>query len=81
VRVIRRQFSRAEQWPTYNAYRLKVTSPGRAGFCPINRHSGDYEQLDRWVFSVKGAIVIAKYGHSWRGIKPKVGAEHGDGGC
>src|SRR5260370_5128486 len=31
--------------------------------------------------SVKGAIVIAKYGHSWRGIKPKVAAEHGAGGC
>ncbi len=31
--------------------------------------------------SVKGAIVIARYGHSWRGIKPKVAAEHGAVGC
>jgi N-acetylated-alpha-linked acidic dipeptidase len=30
---------------------------------------------------VKGAIVIAKYGESWRGIKPKVAAEHGAIGC
>ncbi|MGA2718851.1 MAG: transferrin receptor-like dimerization domain-containing protein, partial [Candidatus Acidiferrales bacterium] len=37
----------------------------------------DYEDLDRLGVSVKGAIVIAKYGNSWRGIKPKVAAEHG----
>ncbi len=30
---------------------------------------------------VKGKIVIAKYGHSWRGIKPKVAQEHGAIGC
>src|SRR5438046_8970855 len=31
--------------------------------------------------SVKGKIVIARYYHSWRGIKPKVAAEHGAVGC
>ena len=31
--------------------------------------------------SVKGKIVLAKYGHSWRGIKPKVAQEHGAIGC
>jgi len=41
----------------------------------------DYEQLDRLGVSVKGAIVIARYGGSWRGIKPKVAAEHGAVGC
>ena len=30
---------------------------------------------------MKGAIVIARYGGSWRGIKPKVAAEHGAVGC
>jgi len=30
---------------------------------------------------VKGAIVIAKYGKCWRGVKPKVAAEHGAVGC
>ena len=30
---------------------------------------------------MKGAIIIARYGHSWRGIKPQVGAEHGAIGC
>ncbi len=41
----------------------------------------DYEQLDRLGISVRGAIVIARYGQSWRGIKPKVAAEHGAIGC
>jgi N-acetylated-alpha-linked acidic dipeptidase len=41
----------------------------------------DYERLKRLGVSVKGAIVIAKYGRSWRGIKPKVAAEHGAVGC
>jgi N-acetylated-alpha-linked acidic dipeptidase len=41
----------------------------------------DYEKLDRLGISVKGAIVIAKYLHSWRGVKPKVAAEHGAIGC
>ena len=41
----------------------------------------DYEELDRLGISVKGAIVIARYGESWRGIKPKVAAEHGAVGC
>ena len=41
----------------------------------------DYEQLERMGISVKGAIVIARYGESWRGIKPKVAAEHGAVGC
>jgi N-acetylated-alpha-linked acidic dipeptidase len=30
---------------------------------------------------VKGAIVITRYGSGWRGIKPKVAAEHGAVGC
>jgi len=41
----------------------------------------DYEKLERLGVSVKGAIVIARYGESWRGIKPKVAAAHGAVGC
>jgi N-acetylated-alpha-linked acidic dipeptidase len=37
--------------------------------------------LERMGVSVKGAIVIARYGQTWRGIKPKVAAEHGAVGC
>ena len=31
--------------------------------------------------NIKGKIVIAKYGGSWRGIKPKVAYENGAIGC
>jgi N-acetylated-alpha-linked acidic dipeptidase len=41
----------------------------------------DYEELERMGVDVKGKIVIAKYGGSWRGIKPKVATEHGAIGC
>ncbi len=41
----------------------------------------DYETLARMGVDVKGKIVIAKYGQSWRGIKPKVAQEHGAIGC
>jgi len=41
----------------------------------------DYEVLERKGIDVRGRIVIARYGGSWRGIKPKVAAEHGAIGC
>ena len=41
----------------------------------------DYEQLAKLGVDVKGKIVIARYGRSWRGIKPKVASEHGAVGC
>ena len=69
-----------EQLPSYNAYSIDgdVTAP--LVFVNYGLPS-DYEELDRLGVSVKGAIVIAKYGNSWRGIKPKVAAEHGAIGC
>jgi N-acetylated-alpha-linked acidic dipeptidase len=70
----------AEQLPTYNAYSIDgdVTAP----LVYVNYGSReDYEQLDRLGISVKGAIVIARYGENWRGTKPKVAAEHGAIGC
>jgi N-acetylated-alpha-linked acidic dipeptidase len=70
----------SEQLPTYNAYSTDgdVTAP----LVFVNYGlPADYEQLERLGVSVQGAIVIAKYGHSWRGIKPKVAAEHGAVGC
>jgi len=41
----------------------------------------DYEELSRLGIDVKGKIVLAKYGGSWRGIKPKVAYENGAIGC
>lgn len=37
----------------------------------------DYEVLERYGIDVEGKIVIAKYGRSWRGIKPKLAGEKG----
>ena len=37
----------------------------------------DYEALERLGVSVKGKIVIARYGQGWRGLKPKLAQEHG----
>src|ERR1022692_2605007 len=70
----------SEQLPTYNAYSVDgdVTAP----LVYVNYgNRDDYEQLDRLGVSVKGAIVIARYGEGWRGIKPKVAGEHGAVGC
>src|SRR5438445_1082358 len=70
----------SEQLPTYNAYSIDgdVTAP----LVYVNYGiPEDYEQLERMGVSVKGKIVIARYYHSWRGIKPKVAAEHGAVGC
>ncbi len=69
-----------EQLPTYNAYSIDgdVTAP----LVYVNYGiPDDYEKLDRMGISVKGCIVITRYGGSWRGIKPKVAAEHGAVGC
>ncbi|HEX4380700.1 MAG TPA: M28 family peptidase, partial [Candidatus Acidoferrum sp.] len=69
-----------EQLPTYNVYSIDgdVTAP----LVYVNYSiPEDYEQLERMGISVKGKIVIARYYHSWRGIKPKVAAEHGAVGC
>jgi N-acetylated-alpha-linked acidic dipeptidase len=69
-----------EQLPAYNAYSIDgdVTAP----LVYVNYGMPeDYEVLERRGVSVKGAIVIARYGRTWRGIKPLVGAEHGAVGC
>jgi N-acetylated-alpha-linked acidic dipeptidase len=41
----------------------------------------DYEELQRRNLSVKGRVVIARYGGGWRGLKPKLAYEHGAVGC
>ena len=41
----------------------------------------DYEELERLGIEVEGKIILARYGGSWRGIKPKVAREKGAIGC
>ena len=70
----------SDQLPSYNAYSIDgdVTAP----LVYVNYGvPDDYEELERMGVSVKGAIVIARYGASWRGIKPKVAYQHGAVGC
>ena len=69
-----------EQLPTYNAYSADGDVTGPLVFVNYGVPA-DYDELERRGISVKGTIVIAKYGGSWRGIKPKVAAEHGAIGC
>jgi N-acetylated-alpha-linked acidic dipeptidase len=70
----------SEQLPTYNAYSADGDVTGPLVYVNYGMRD-DYEQLERLGVSVKGAIVIARYGGGWRGIKPKVAAEHGAVGC
>lgn len=68
------------QLPTYNAYSADgdVTAP----LVYVNYGvPEDYEYLKRQGVDVRGKIVIARYGQSWRGVKPKVAAENGAVAC
>ena len=66
----------ANQLPTYNAYSPDGDVTGELVFVNYGIPE-DYRVLDSLGISVAGKIVIAKYGRSWRGIKPKLAAEHG----
>lgn len=71
---------KSEQLPTYNAFSADGDVTAELVF--VNRGiPADYEELAKMGISVKGKIVIAKYGGSWRGIKPKVAYENGAIGC
>jgi len=69
-----------EQLPSYNAYSIDGDVTGELVYVNYGVPE-DYEELERRGIDVKGRIVIARYGRSWRGIKPKVAAEHGAIGC
>ncbi len=78
---------RGDQWadkpgilPAYNAY--SPSGDVTAEIVYVNFGvPADYETLDKLGISVKGKIVLVRYGGSWRGIKPKVAAEHGAIAC
>ena len=71
---------KSEQLPTYNAYSIDGDVTGQLVYVNYGIPQ-DYEELERLGIDVRGKIVIARYGGSWRGIKPKVAAEHGAVGC
>lgn len=73
-------FIRKGTLPPYNAYSAdgNLTAP----LVYVNYGlPEDYKTLARHGISVKGKIVIVRYGHSWRGIKPRLAWEHGALAC
>jgi N-acetylated-alpha-linked acidic dipeptidase len=78
---------RGDQWadkpgilPAYNAYSPSGDVTGDIVYVNFGV-PGDYETLAKLGIDVTGKIVLARYGGSWRGIKPKVAAEHGAVAC
>ena len=66
--------------PGYNAFSADGNVTGELVFVNYGLNE-DYEELNRMGIDVKGKIVIAKYGRSFRGIKPKIAHEQGAIGC
>ena len=69
-----------EQLPVYNAYSIDGDVTAEVVYVNYGVPK-DYIELEARGIDVKGKIVLARYGGSWRGIKPKVAAEHGAVGC
>ena len=69
-------FVRENLLPPYNAFSIDGKVEGELVFVNYGMPQ-DYEILDRYGIDVKGKIAIAKYGKSWRGIKPKLAGEKG----
>ncbi len=70
----------AEQLPTYNAF--SADGDVTADLVYVNRGlPADYAELERYGVDVRGKIVLARYGGSYRGMKPRFAAEHGAVGC
>lgn len=72
--------NQADQLPTYNCWSADGDVTANLVFVNYGLPE-DYETLAKYGIDVKGKIVIAKYGRSWRGIKPKVAQEYGAIGC
>jgi N-acetylated-alpha-linked acidic dipeptidase len=70
----------SEQLPVYNAYSIDGDVTAQLVYVNYGIPK-DYDTLAERGIDVKGKIVITRYGGSWRGIKPKVAAEHGAIGC
>jgi N-acetylated-alpha-linked acidic dipeptidase len=69
-----------EELPAYNVY--GADGDVTAELVYVNQGMpDDYQELERQGVSVKGRIVLARYGGGWRGLKPKLAYEHGAVGC
>ena len=69
-----------DELPPYNVY--GADGDVRGALVYVNQGMpADYQELERQGISVRGHIVIARYGGGWRGLKPKLAYEHGAIGC
>jgi N-acetylated-alpha-linked acidic dipeptidase len=69
-----------DELPPYNVYGADGDVSGELIY--VNQGMpDDYKELERQGISVKGRIVLARYGGGWRGLKPKLAYEHGAIGC
>jgi N-acetylated-alpha-linked acidic dipeptidase len=69
-----------DELPAYNVY--GADGDVTAELVYVNQGMpDDYAELERRGISVKGRIVLTRYGGGWRGLKPKVAYEHGAVGC
>ena len=66
--------------PPYNAYGADGDVTGPLVYVNYGMPD-DYKELARYGISVKGKIVIVRYGGGWRGLKPELAYEHGAVGC
>jgi N-acetylated-alpha-linked acidic dipeptidase len=72
--------SQKDQLPIYNCWSADGDVTGELVYVNYGLPE-DYEHLEQLGIDVRGKIVIARYGRSWRGIKPKVAEERGAVGC
>jgi len=69
-----------DELPAYNVY--GADGDVTADLVYVNQGMPeDYKELERQGVSVKGRIVLTRYGGGWRGLKPKLAYEHGAVGC
>ncbi len=69
-----------DELPPYNVY--GADGDVTAELVYVNQGMpDDYKELEREGISVKGRIVLTRYGGGWRGLKPKLAYEHGAVGC
>src|SRR6202522_2788063 len=69
-----------DELPAYNVY--GADGDVTAELVYVNQGMpDDYKELEREGISVKGRIVLTRYGGGWRGLKPKLAYEHGAVGC
>ena len=69
-----------DELPPYNEYGADGDVNGELVYVNYGMPD-DYKELERQGVSVKGRIVLTRYGAGWRGLKPKLAYEHGAIGC